>query len=118
MLNNYESNVTVTIAFLKFFKVSVNNAAVGEVMQNRPDRPCLICSLNKWNVPNTAENHEFKSPFRRKWHSVYLLSWKLLHFCNDYSKSNEINALVKGVRKPKYTDLLMSLRNKNDLVCT
>ena len=57
MLNNYESNVKVTIAFLKLLKVNVNNSTVDETLQNHPDWPSLLCisdSLNKWNIPNAG----------------------------------------------------------------
>jgi len=37
MLNIYESNVKVTIAFLKLLKIDVNNTTVDETLQNHPD---------------------------------------------------------------------------------
>ena len=57
MLNNFESNVKATIAFLKLLKVNVNNSTVDETLQNHPDWPSLLCisdSLKKWNIPNAA----------------------------------------------------------------
>ena len=57
MLNNFESNVKATIAFLKLLQVNVNNSSVDETMQNHPDWPSLLCisdSLKKWNIPNAA----------------------------------------------------------------
>ena len=57
MLNQYESNVKATIAFLQLIKVKVNNATVNETLQNHPEWPSLLCisdSLKKWNIPNAA----------------------------------------------------------------
>ena len=57
MLNQYESNIKATIAFLGLLKVDVNNATVNETLHNHPDWPTLLCisdSLNKWNIPNGA----------------------------------------------------------------
>jgi uncharacterized membrane protein/thiol-disulfide isomerase/thioredoxin len=57
MFNQFEPTVKATIAFLKLFRVKVNNDTVNDTLQNHPDWPSLLCitdSLQKWNIPNAV----------------------------------------------------------------